>query len=413
MRDRRGTGSRLEQRGGLLLMRQGRRARPARAPLATATAVAVILYTYAGYPLLISGLSRRCGGPEPGGQPSEDQLPAMTVLIAAFNEEAAIAARIRNVGAQDYPAHKLRVVVVADGSSDRTAEIALELGVAVLWSPSRAGKSAAVNRGMALCTSELVCLTDANCSFLPGALRALAVRFVDGSVAVVGGAKGVSGGTVQAAGEGLYWRLESRIKAAESSFGCTSGVPGEICAVRRSVFRPIPTGVINDDFHLACDALIRGYQVRHAPDAVSVEPASATVADEFERRTRIAAGTWQTTLAHLRLLEPRRGWTAITFGSHRVLRSVVVPLLLPGLFAGALVRARGSWPARVLLAGQLAVYGSAAAGAVTGRRAFAAPLQFALMNLATLRGGMRYLRGTQPAAWRRVARSGNETEVQR
>ena len=392
-------------------MRQGRGARRGPAGgVAAATVLSALAYTYAGYPVLISGLAHYWGSRGPAVWPSNKQLPPMTVLIAAFNEEAVIAERIRNVQAQNYSG-RLTVVVVADGSSDRTADIAEEMGVAVLRAPRRAGKSAAVNRGMAVCVSELVCLTDANCSFLPGALRALAEGFVDASVAVVGGVKGVSGDTVQGAGEGLYWRLESRIKAAESTFGCTSGAVGEICAVRRSAFRPIPPGVINDDFHLSCDALIRGYQVRHASNAVSVEPVSATLADEFERRARIAAGTWQTIFAHLRLLAPRHGWTAITFASHRVLRSVVVPVLLPGLFGGSLISAKGSWPARVLLAGQLAVYGSAVAGAVTGERAFAAPLQFALMNLAALRGGLRYLRRSQPVAWRRVTRSGMEAQV--
>lgn len=112
------------------------------------------------------------------------------------------------------------------------------------------------------------------------------------------------------------------------------GAPGEICGVRRSKFRPIPTDMINDDYHLVCDALSRGYEVHYAPGAVASEAVSATMAAEFERRTRIGAGIWQTTIAHRSLADPRGGWRAVTFFSHRVLRSIVVPTLLPPLLAG-------------------------------------------------------------------------------
>jgi len=166
----------------------------------------------------------------------------------------------------------------------------------------------------------------------------------------------------------MYWRLESFLKAQESRLGATTGAPGEICALRLSQVRPIPAGVLNDDYHLTCDALVRGLQVRFAPDAIAREEMPMQLRGEFERRARVAAGTWQTTLSHLALLDPRRGWVALTFGSHRVLRSLVVPPLLPLLAVACASLARDSRLARALLVGQFAVYGAAALGFVVDSR---------------------------------------------
>lgn len=370
-----------------------------------------VLYTYVGYPLLISVAARRrlalSSAHDAAASPSSGSFTprTMSVVIAAYNEQSVIADRVSDARAQDYPAGCLDVIVVADGSTDRTAELAAAAGATVLWEPVRRGKSAAVNRGVAASAADLVCLTDANCWFSPGALLALAAPFADPSVAVVSGAKTVHGSSAHGEGEGLYWKLEARLKAAESVFGCTSGAPGEICGLRRSTFRPIPAGVINDDFHLSCDALALGQAVTYAPRAIAREPVSPTLAEEYERRTRISAGTWQTTLTHLRLCDPRGGWIAVSFVSHRVLRSVVVPLLLPVMLVASVLGSKGPGRrvGRLLLSGQLVVYGAAAAG-VLGVTRLAAPMQFVLTNLAAVRGGLRFVRRAQPVAWQRARR---------
>ncbi len=102
----------------------------------------------------------------------------------------------------------------------------------------------------------------------------------------------------------MYWRLESFLKAQESRLGATTGAPGEICALRLPQVRPVPAGVLNDDYHLTCDALVRGLQVRFAPDAIARAEMPMQMRGEFERRARVAAGTWQTTLSHLALWTP-------------------------------------------------------------------------------------------------------------
>jgi biofilm PGA synthesis N-glycosyltransferase PgaC len=377
--------------------------------------VAVLAATYVGYPILVTTVARRRSrrgaraaalGPERPSAPTS--WPSMTVVVAAYNEAAVIERKVADLRRQDYPG-RVRVLVVADGSTDETAARARAAGADVLHKPGRAGKSAAVNRGVAVSDTELVVLTDANCLLRPGSLRALAEPFADPAVAVVGGVKAVDGDSTQGRSEGLYWRFESMIQAAESELGVVPGAVGELIALRRRRVRAIPAGVINDDYHLACSALADGHRVRSAPEAVASEEASLSAADEFERRTRVAAGTWQTTLAHLRLADPRRGHVAWVFAGHRVLRSLAAPASLPLLLVASAWQsrpgaARPTMP-RLILGGQLAVYAAAAAGASgDASRLATAAYGFVVLNLATLRGGLRFLTGRQPVAWRRVAR---------
>jgi biofilm PGA synthesis N-glycosyltransferase PgaC len=369
---------------------------------------AVLAATYAGYPaLVLTAASRPRHRAAPAVQPTSS-APSMTVVVAAYNEAAVIEQKIDDLRRQDYPG-PLRILVVADGSTDDTAQRALRAGVDVLHAPDRKGKSAAVNRGLATSDTDLVVLTDANCLLEPGSLRALAEPFADPAVAVVGGVKGVGGASTQGRSEGLYWRFETAIKAAESALGVVPGAVGELLALRRSSVRAIPEGVINDDYHLACSALADGHLVHCAAGAITYESASVTARDEFERRTRVAAGTWQTTLQHLRLADPRRGHVAWVFTGHRVLRSLVGPVSLPILLAAAAWQSRPGAPApasaRLMLAGQAALYGGAAASLRVEGRLFSAAYAFVVTNVATLRGGLRFLRGRQPVAWQRMDRT--------
>lgn len=364
----------------------------------------LVAYTYLGYPLLV-GLAARVARRRAPAPASGTARPTVTVVIPAWNEAAVIAGKIDDTFALAYPPALLDVVVVADGSTDDTMRIARAKGVTVLWQPERRGKSAAVNRGVVVARGDVVCLTDANCSLDPEALSAVTAFFADPAVAVVGGAKVVTGDSAHGRGEGLYWRLESHVKRCESALGSTVGAPGELCSVRRSAFRPIPATVVNDDYHLTCDALVRGLAVRYAHRAVARETASPSLGEEFERRTRVAAGTWQTTLGHLRLCRPGRGWVALAFVSHRVLRSLVVPLLLPVLLLASGVLTRRSRFARLLFWGQATTYGAALLGVITDHPAVAAPFEFVFANAATVRGGWRHLTGRQPVAWRKARRS--------
>lgn len=363
---------------------------------------AAVVYTYVGYPLLIHVAAEQRRKRPRSASPVQE-APSITVVIPAFNEASIIAAKVANTAALRYPV-PVEILVVADGSSDDTAAVAEASGARVLFSPERKGKSAAVNRGVAAATGDVVVLTDANCALAEDSLAHVARDFADPGVGIVGGKKVVVGDGTHGTGESLYWRLESRLKAAESEFGAASGAPGEFIAIRRSVFRPIPPQIINDDFWLTCDALRRGLKVTFASEAIATETVSEKMSGEYERRTRIAAGTWQVVLTHLQLANPRDGVRALIFTSHRLMRNVIVPVLLPCLWVGSIARARHSRLAAVLAAGQTVFYASAAAGTALDHPALSAPTQFALTNLATLRGAARLLGGRQSVAWQRVER---------
>jgi biofilm PGA synthesis N-glycosyltransferase PgaC len=371
-------------------------------------AVSIISYAHVGYPLLMGLVATRSRHKSSRRAPRvispQPEHSAVSVVICALNEEEVIELRVRDILAQAYPG-PLEIIVVADGSIDQTAHLARAAGARVLESGAAAGKSAAVNRGLSAATAPIVLLTDANCAFAPDAVAAIAGAFDDPRVAVVSGAKTVTGGGARGSGEGLYWRLESVVKQGESAFGTVLGAPGEVCGLRRSATRPIPAGVLNDDYHLTCDALARGCKVVYAPDAKAVEAVSERIADEFERRTRIAAGTWQTTVRHWRLASPRHGVVAFAFVSHRVLRNLVAPLLLPVVLTLS-VRCRRTTPAiRALLRGQVICYLMATAGVLTDNRLAAVPFQFLVTNVTQCYGGWRFLTGRQPQVWRRARRS--------
>ncbi|HXY93534.1 MAG TPA: glycosyltransferase family 2 protein, partial [Acidimicrobiia bacterium] len=356
--------------------------------------------THVGYPLAIRVLARRGSGRDG----DETALPTLTVVIPAFNEERFIADKIRDTLAQDYPRALLSIVVADDGSTDGTARIAAGLGVCVLSSAERGGKFDAINRAVPQADGDIVCLTDANGALAPGTLRAIAEAFDHPSVAVVSGTKAVLGTGAYGTGESFYWRMENATKQAESARGCTMGADGAIYAVRRTEFVPLPARTIADDLEVPFGAMGRGRWVRHAGRAVAYEEVSRSVGSEFERRTRIAAGVWQAIVRHRRLADPRRGWVAVAFVSHRVLRTAVVPPLLPVCLFGSAALARRSRVARGLLLAQLACYGAASAGALSDAPLLGVPLQFVLTNAASVRGAVRLLLRNQSSLWQRTER---------
>jgi len=228
--------------------------------------VALVAYVYAGYPLALALLARL--RPKPGWKPPDD-LPAVTLVIAAYNEEDVIARKLENSLGLDYPSDRLQIIVAADGSSDSTAEIVRsysDRGVELSYSPERMGKSAAVGRALSLARGDVVVLSDANNLYAADALRLLVAPFADPRVGAVSGAKVVSGeeGGVGES-EGAYWRYESFIKAQETRLGSCTGACGEILAVRRELLEPPPASVINDDFYIAMRVIRKGYRLVYVP----------------------------------------------------------------------------------------------------------------------------------------------------
>lgn len=360
------------------------------------TAIALVVYTFALYPLLATGLGRLLGR-NPHREPI---APPLSVVVAAHNEASRIAARVRDLLVQDYPPGQLRVIVVDDGSNDDTARAA-DIGdsrVTIVRLDENVGKAAALNAGVAAATTDIVVFTDARQRFAPGALRMLIEPFADPEVGAVSGelviephARG------RAADVGLYWRIETRLREDEARLGWLHGVSGAIHAVRRELIPALPPGLILDDMYLPVCVLFAGKRVWMARAAVALDSASLDESEEFRRKLRTLAGNWQLLAKLPRLLNPFTNPAWFAFMSHKLLRLVAPWALIAALVASA---CSGQPFYLALFALQLFAYATAALTIAQPRVASRLPLAgtagtFVLLNAAALLSLPASLLGTR------------------
>jgi cellulose synthase/poly-beta-1,6-N-acetylglucosamine synthase-like glycosyltransferase len=386
-------------------------------------ALGLVAFSYVGYPLalaawgaahdLVGALRFLGGGRDRRDRSGPIEWPRVTLVIAAFDEEECIRAKIQNSLALDYPADRLEILVGCDGCTDRTATIAREAGgsrVRVLELAPRSGKASVLARLVPAGTGDVVVLTDANVMLEPGAVGALARRFQDPSVGAVVGRLRLLNPTNGEFEEGIYWKYETLLKYLEGKRGCVLGANGGLYAIRRILFGPLPPDTITDDFVIPLRIAVRGWRVPFEPMAVAYEETTEDAGKEFGRRARIGAGNWQAIARVPDVLDPRTRFVFFAFVSHKLLRWAT-PLLLPvALFAtAALAVTPGAWGYRLLLVAQLGFYGLALAG----RQGVVGPLgrvasiahYFVAMNVALAVGFWRFVRGTQGPTWRRTERA--------
>lgn len=374
-------------------------------------ALGVTAYSYAGYGALMAAWARLAPRPT---RRDEAHRPAVTLVIAAYNEAELLEAKLENSLALRYPEGRLEILVVSDGSTDRSPEIArgyADRGVRSLYAPERRGKLHAVDRAVKEAKGEIVVLSDANAFYNPEAVEKLVRHFADPAVGMVAGEKRVaSGGEAAGEGEGLYWRYESAMKRHDAAVHSAMGAAGEILAVRRALYEPVPADTIIEDFALAMRVIERGYRVAYEPEALATESGSASLGEEYKRKVRIAAGGYQAVWRARGLFRPRFGPVGFMLASHRALRWVVVPWLFPlMLLANAALVARPGYAA--LLGLQLAGYALAVQGfrrAAGGKRARKIELvacYLVMMNAAAIAGAFRHFGGTQSAVWEKARRA--------
>jgi poly-beta-1,6-N-acetyl-D-glucosamine synthase len=370
-----------------------------------------IAYTYVGYPSLL-GVLARLRPPVAGYRPS---TPFVTLLIAAYNEQDTIAAKIDNSLALDYPADRFEIIVASDGSTDDTAEIVrgyASRGVVLQQSDVRGGKTAAINRAMGDAHGEIVVFSDANNLYDQGTLRAVVAPFVDPTVGAACGNKHIARGDgALGDSEGTYWKYEGWMKKQETRLGCTVAVLGEVFAIRRELFQPAPENIINDDFYIAMRIIRRGFRVVYAPEAISRERVSPSAEDEITRRTRMVAGLYQALVRPHELMPWRKPLVCWQLVSHKFMRPLVPLWMIAALATNvALVLQSGSAaPWFPLLVGQIAFYALALVGLqypADGRisRALYLPTFLVSSNLAALLGLYRFSTGQQSTHWTRLRR---------
>lgn len=336
-----------------------------------------------------------------------EELPAVSIVIPAYNEEAHLPEKLANLRELDYPTAKLEVVFVSDGSTDRTNAILRALDDAKVQTvvlPVRQGKPNALNHGVARATHDILIFSDAATLFEPDALKKLVRHFADPKVGVVCGTLHFRGTTESRQTEGVYWKYESMLRLMENRLGATLTASGAMYALRRQCYRPLEANVLVEDFVIPMNARTLGYRVLYDPEAIATEFAADSVAGEFTRRVRIAVGSFRALGQFVRT--PLRPFTRVAFFSHKLLRWILPALLIGLLASSALLLSNPIY--RALLAAQCAFYLWALAGYVFHDRLQSVRfglLAYYLMaiHLAYLVGFVQFVRGRGAATWQRVS----------
>lgn len=366
---------------------------------------ALLVYAYAGYPVLLLAIAGRAGEPRLAGP---GPVPAVTLIIPVHNESSVIDAKIENTRRLQYPAGMLRVLFVSDGSSDGTTERirrALDERTDLVELPTRGGKAAALNAGLARAGGEIVAFSDASIMLAPDALLEIVRPFADASIGCVSGEDRIPG----AGGEALYGRYELLLRRRESRVHSIVGASGCFYAKRRHLCEPFPAGEAPDFFSVLV-TVERGFRAVSAPRAVGTMTAISRPGGEFQRKVRTLLRGMTTLGRHLRLLDPfRHGVFSVELFSHKLLRWSV-PFLLLALLVCALALAPGSALYKSLLAVQLAFYALAALGMASvpvlkDTVPVRVALFFTMTNAAVLAAWGKYAAGVRQEIWSPSRRS--------
>jgi cellulose synthase/poly-beta-1,6-N-acetylglucosamine synthase-like glycosyltransferase len=210
--------------------------------------LAVILYTYAGYPLLLLILVKlKDLFIKQKKAVNNTALQSVTLIVAAYNEEAIIAQKIENTLRIDYPKELLHIIFITDGSTDNTAAIVSGYPqITLLHAPERKGKLAAMNRAMQHVNTDIVVFSDANGMLNSGAIKNLLKHYADEKVGAVSGEKKIihNEKEIVSKGEGAYWRYESALKMLDSRLCTVVGAAGELFSIRTRLYKPLPENIL-------------------------------------------------------------------------------------------------------------------------------------------------------------------------
>lgn len=378
----------------------------------------ILFYSYLGYGGLLWLFTRKPVRQKK--QLTDEQWPAVTIIIAAYNEAAILDQKISNTVSIDYPAHRFKILVVTDGSTDESAALVSRYpSVKGIHYPERKGKYAAIRHAMKEVDTPLVVFTDANTLLNPECIKRIVPHYQDPAVGGVAGEKKIRVDAQNSAvgqAEGLYWRYESFMKKMDARFFTVVGAAGELFSIRTALFTPAKEEWILDDFMMAMHICLQDYKMAYEPGAYATEAPSVSLAEEQKRKIRIAAGAYQ---AAARLGNAinifRHPRLAFQYFSRRILRWFFCPLALVLFLVsniGLVLQHPESLFFQVLLLAQLFYYLLSLAGWLmlrAGKKAglLGIPYYFLFMNSCLIKGFILYHRGQQTVLWEKAERQAN------
>jgi biofilm PGA synthesis N-glycosyltransferase PgaC len=369
----------------------------------------LVIYPYVGYPLVIYALAaareKKVGKK---ANPAAGELPTMSLIISAYNEEGVIAEKIDNSLGLDYPREKLEIIVASESSDGTNATVQryADAGVRLFAFEERQGKAATLYRTVPRASGRIIVFSDANGMYERDALLKLARNFSDPRVGCVSGLLRYMnpGGVAAGEGEGLYWSYEMMVKALESRLFSFLGATGSIFAIRSELYSPL-SRQRGDDFELSVRIAQQGYGVVFEPEAVSWEMSSDSTLSEFRRKVRIVA--WNIKSALLLLggcFSRRMPFLAFQLLSHKILRWMVPVFLLSALVSNMFLEGP-LYGSLLVIQGTFYLSASVAYALDLRRKRIPGPFNvayyFCVVNLAALVGVFRFLHG-EKATWEKV-----------
>jgi cellulose synthase/poly-beta-1,6-N-acetylglucosamine synthase-like glycosyltransferase len=357
---------------------------------------AAIVYTHAGYPLVLRAVARRRPEHPP---PPPGELPRVSLIVAAYDEEAVIEDKVRNALALDYPRERLELIVASDGSTDRTVELAEAAGADLVLDLPNGGKVRAQDQAVERASGEVLAFSDANTMLEPGALRRLVAPFADPGVGYVcGQVRFDAAGPNQ---EGAYWRYETGIRQLESRLAGVTAGNGGLYATRRDSYIVVDPRM-GHDLSFPFNMVKRGWRALYEPSAQAHEKTTPDNLAEGRRKRRMMSHMWPIVIEG-GMLDPRGygplyAWQLV---SHRVLRYATPFLHLVALAANLALLGRARVYAATLAA-QLGLLAAAALAIAVPWRPFRLAQYYVLVTASILGGLIDWIRTGTPAAWEKA-----------
>jgi cellulose synthase/poly-beta-1,6-N-acetylglucosamine synthase-like glycosyltransferase len=384
--------------------------------------LAILFYCYIGYGVLlvlITGMKKMVT-PKKRKIVSEEILP-VTLIVTAYNEEKILEQKILNTLTIDYPADKLQLIFITDGSTDGSEKIVQQFpSITLLHQPERKGKYAAIKRAMKQVQTPLVVFSDANTMLNTACIKSMMAHYSNEKVGGVAGEKKiVSNKTVSAVGEaeGLYWQYESFMKKLDAGLNTVTGAAGELFSIRTALFKELDDELILDDFIISMQICLDGYKIEYEPGAFATELPSASLAEEEKRKVRISAGAYQS-VGYLKKCLNIFKYPLLSFQyiSRRLLRWIFCPVMLLVLLLSNILIVTNQYGTGFynwMLYVQIVFYGLAVAGWLfvrSGKKAglLTIPFYFVFMNYCLVKGFIKFVKGRQSVLWEKSMRQAVE-----